>query len=64
MNERQSVPVSFEHVGEEELDTTVADTHGSSGPFVDVSSVQEIVLKFIFIDFVRGFAVKINEHAN
>jgi len=42
----------------------VADTHGGSEPFIDISSSRVIVLNLIFIDFVRGFAVETNEHAN
>jgi len=56
------VPVTFEHVDEKELDAAVADAHGSGCPYIDVLAVQKIVLKLLFADQIRCFAVEVDQH--
>ena len=60
----QGMPVSFEHVDEEEFNAAVTYSHGSGGPFVVVFPVEEIVLKLLFGDFVWSFVVEIDELAH
>jgi hypothetical protein len=60
----EDVPVSLEDVFEEEADAAIADPHGIGGPVIDVLSVEEIVLKFLFGDQIGGFAIELAEHAN
>jgi len=62
MDELQGMPIAFEHVDKKELDAAVADTHGSGCPSIDVLAVQEIVLKLVFADQVRCFAVEVDQH--
>jgi len=62
MDELQGVPVTFEHVDKKELDAAVADAHRSGCPCIDVSTVQEVVLQFLFADQIRCFAVKVDQH--
>ena len=40
----QGVPFAFKYVNKKEFDAAVADAQSSRGPFIDVSTVQEIVL--------------------
>ena len=44
MDECKGVPIASEHVDKKELDAAIADTHGSGCPFIDVFTVQEVVL--------------------
>jgi len=60
----ECVPVAFEHIDEEEFDAAIANTHRGGRPCVDVFSVQEVVLEFLFGDQVWGFAIKIDQHPN
>ena len=57
------MPVSLEDVFEEEPNAAIADAHGIGGPVIDVLSVEEIVLEFLFGDEIRGFAIELGEHA-
>jgi hypothetical protein len=59
--ERQRVPVAFEDVLREEANTAGADTHGRWGEAVDIFPVQEVVLKLLFSDTVRGFVVELSQ---
>ena len=58
----QGMPVPFEHVDEEEFNTAVAYSHSRSGPLIVVFSVEEIILKLLLGDSVRGFPVKVDQH--
>ena len=58
------MPVPFEHINEKELNTAVADSHSGGCPFIVVFSVEEIVLKLLFGNFVRGFAVMVDQLTN
>jgi len=60
----EDVPVSLEDVFEEEADPTVADAHGIGGPVINVFPVEEIILKFLLSDQIRGFTVELAEHAS
>jgi hypothetical protein len=60
----EDVPVTLEDVFEEEANAAIADAHGIGGPVIDVLSVEEIILKFLLGDQIRGFAVELGEHAN
>jgi len=62
MDELQGVPITFEHIDKKELDAAVADTHRCGCPCIDVSTVQEVVLKLLLGNSVRGFAVEVDEH--
>jgi hypothetical protein len=44
------MPVSFEHVDEEEFNAAIAYFHSGSGPFIVVFSVEEVILKLLFGD--------------
>lgn len=62
--EREGLPVTLEDVLEEELDATVADTHGSGGEVIDIVAVQEVGLELGFGEEVRGFVVELSEQAD
>ena len=64
MDEFQGMPVPFEHVVEEEFNTAVAFSLSGGGPFIVVFSVEEIVLKLLLCDFVRGFTGIIDQLSN
>jgi len=51
-HERQRGPVTLQDVLIEEADAAVADAHRSRGEVVDIFSVQEVLLKFLFRDEV------------
>jgi len=51
-HERQSGPVTLQDVLREESDAAVADAHRNRGEVVDIFSVQEVLLKFLFRDEV------------
>ena len=38
------------------------DAHGSRGPFIDVFTVQEIILQLLLADQIRSFVIKIDKH--
>ena len=63
-DEREGVPVTIEDVLEEELDATVADTHGSRSESVNIFPVQEVVLEFGLGDHVWGFVVELGEQTD
>ncbi len=58
------MPVPFEHVNEKEFNAAVTYSHSGGGPFIVVFSVEEIVLKLLLGNFVRGFRVKIDQLSN
>jgi hypothetical protein len=60
----ENMPVAFEHMKEEELDATVCNAHGGGGPFVDVSTVKEIIFQLQFADLVWSFAGKVHKLAH
>jgi hypothetical protein len=60
----EDVPVTLEDVFEEEANATIADAHGIRGPVIEVLSVEEIVLEFLFGDQIGGFGVELGEHAD
>ena len=62
MNKLKGVPITFENIDEKEFNATVADTHSGGRPFALILSVKEIVLKFLFADQIRRFAVKVDQH--
>ncbi len=51
------MPVSLEHVFEEELDAGITDAHGGWAPAGDILTVDEIIKQFIFADEFRRFVV-------
>jgi hypothetical protein len=60
-NQRQGGPITLEDVLREEADTTGADAHGSWGEAIDVFSVQEVVLKFLFGEYMRRCAIELSQ---
>jgi len=64
MDELKGVPITLEHVDKKELYPAVAYSHSSGCPFIVVFSMEEIVLKLLLGDFVRGFPVKIDQLTN
>ena len=61
MNEFQGMPIPLEHIDEEEFNAAVAYPHGSGRPFIVVLSVEEIILKLLFSNFVGSLLVKIDQ---
>ena len=64
IDELQGMPVVIEDICEKEFNAAVADSHSSGGPFIIVLSVEEIILEFLFGDFVRGSSVEIDQLTN
>jgi len=55
----EDMPVALKDMLEEEADAAIADAHGIGGPLIDVLSVEEIVLKFLFGDQIGGFVIEL-----
>ena len=64
MDKLQGVPLTFKYVDKEEFDAAITDAHRGGRPFIDVFTVQEIVLQFQFVDQIGSFAVEIDEHTH
>ena len=61
MYELQGVPIPLEHIDEEEFDAAIGYPHGCGGPFIVVFSVEKIVLKLLFGDFVGSLPAEIDK---
>ena len=57
------MPLAPLDVGKEKLDAAITDTHGIGRPFVNVLTLEEILLEFLLADLVRIFVEKLDEHA-
>ena len=60
----ENMPVALKDVLVEEADTAVTDAHGIGRPFAEVLAVKEVVLEFIFGEFLRALTVELREHAD
>lgn len=61
--EIEGVPVTPEHVQEDEANPSVADPHRVGRPLIDVLAVEDIVLQLFFCDAIRGCVVELGQHA-
>ncbi len=59
----EDVPVALKDVLVEETDAAVADPHGLGRPTADVLAMEEVVLKLLLGEEVRGLAIELNQHA-
>ena len=62
-NEVEGLPCAPEDVMVEESDATVTDTHGTGRESIDIFSVQQVLLEFLFRDEVRRFAIELSQQA-
>ena len=63
-NEREGMPIALEDVLIEETDATIADAHGRWRETINALPVQQVVLKLLFGDAVRGFVIELREKMN
>jgi hypothetical protein len=61
IDELKGMPVTSQDVDEVELNAAVADSHRGRGPFVGVLSVEEVVLKLLFSDFLGTLSIEIDQ---
>ena len=62
-NQRQRVPITLEDVLGEEADAAVANAHGSGGKAVDIFTMQEVGLEFLFGEQVGRFGIELSQQA-
>ena len=62
-HEVEGLPVAPKDVVGEEADATVTDTHGTGRECIDIFSVKQVWLEFLFRDEVRRCAIKLSEQA-
>jgi hypothetical protein len=60
----EDVPVTLEYVFEKEAYAAIAYPHGIGSPLIDIFSLKEIILKFLFGDQIRILAIELGEHAD
>ena len=58
------MPVSLEHVFEEELDAGITDAHGGRAPAGDILAMDEVIKQFFFGDMIRRFVVMLDKLAH
>ena len=55
----KDVPVSLKDMLVKEAYAAIAYPHGIAGPLIDVFPLKEIILKFLFGDQIRVFAIEL-----
>lgn len=60
----EDMPVVLQDIGVIKPDAAVTDAHGLGRPMIDIFSMEEVVLQFLFADQLRRLIVKLPEHAD
>ncbi len=64
MDQFEGMPVAMQDMLEEKPQPAVADPQGRGRPLIGVSPVEEIMLQIVLGDLIRGFMIKLHEHAH
>ncbi len=60
----EDMPVVLQDIGVKESDAAVTDAHGLGRPKVDIFSMEEVTLQFVFADKFRSFVVELPKHSD
>lgn len=60
----EDMPVVLQDIGVKEPDAAVTDAHGLGRPKIDIFSMEEVILQFVFADQFRSLVVELPEHAD
>jgi len=59
----ENVPLTMQDLLEKEFEGTVTDSQGCSRPLGHVATVEEVILKLLFGNQIRGLAIEIHQLA-
>ena len=60
----ENVPVARQDIDVEKANAAVADAHGLGRPVIDVFTLEEVLLEFLFRNPIGCFGIELRKHAH